>query len=735
MTELPLWITNLSKLEILQIESGGRRTISNGPLRLLTLPCGRSTHRENGMTISVSDALHLLKSDFQRQDMAKYESHHLLSVMENYTSISISLHKIPMYMILGADSDVVKILDLSNNGMQKVPHALFLLQGLLHFHLSQNEISHLPDTISNLSALKSLDISFNKVSFLPQSISSLGEITCLRLHENPMTELPLWITHLKNLDVLQIEFQGRVTIQNAPLGISNLPCWKQAQSDNVANIRALEAFRRLNHKIQADGIRRLDPPQLLHIWNNYFSIDFSNNELSSLNIPSVGEFPLKYLNLSRNEIVFLPECLSRLRNLLNLDFSSNKVTHFPVFILQMTRLEVLSFRDNKIQYVPMSLANMSSLKSVSLELNPILNIPQSILGSGWAAISNYLKSPTPILIHFKARFQFLGAPKTGKSSLFQLISSGKKMHQSRNSFQIDGQSCCIQKMALSRHLSDGLGVGTAGIDLWHYSSHSTEYKLHPLYLFPESLIIVTYNTKEPPFHGQLNSFLGVVSKHAPRSAIILVGTHCDQFSEEFGRLFELHIQDLTARYGKFHKSIVSGVLISSLNGFGIDLLWKDIRHGLHKLSWASARSPIQTNSLLLFLQEQGCNRITISYDKVLAHCGANFYVDALTCEQLLLTLRGAGEIIWYHEIAALQGTILLKPMILEDYFVKIQRYVGGYWSQRQFTKSNLLTYLNYNGDHTLTYQDFDFILSVYLHFGYLEYDAYTLLYHVKNPFR
>merc|ERR1711953_357657 len=109
-------------------------------------------------------------------------------------------------------------------------------------------------------------------------------------------------------------------------------------------------------------------------------VDLSRNQISY--IPdNFGNFlNLKSLNLSKNKLdsKSFPATLSRLQMLEELNLSSNNLSEFPTFILELPRLRVLHLAENKISSLPIEISRLSNLERLYLGNNRLTNIPPQI---------------------------------------------------------------------------------------------------------------------------------------------------------------------------------------------------------------------------------------------------------------------------------------------------------------------------------------------------------------------
>lgn len=97
------------------------------------------------------------------------------------------------------------VLDLSGQGLTKVPPSIFGRTDLTELNLSHNKIDGaLQAEVRTLQNLTVLDLSNNMFTGVPAEVGQLKKLEILNLSNNKLTGLPNELGNLKNLKVLDL---------------------------------------------------------------------------------------------------------------------------------------------------------------------------------------------------------------------------------------------------------------------------------------------------------------------------------------------------------------------------------------------------------------------------------------------------------------------------------------------------------------------------------------------------
>lgn len=212
---------------------------------------------------------------------------------------------------------------------------------------------------SNYSHLVELDISRNRLSFLPAQIQQLKNLRHLNMTSNEFKEIPKEIYQLKQLEVLSIS-------QNQ---ISEIPEEMPVMLPNLVTLR-----------VAANVIRSL--PTCLHLWTKMRHLQlgsvYGGNQLVSLP-DTISDMPvLEELDLSYNRLRNLPNDMA-IPTLISLNVSHNQLDFIPKSIADCQLLKTLNLSKNHLTTLPADLVNLRKLELFDISENLLCIMPAEIL--------------------------------------------------------------------------------------------------------------------------------------------------------------------------------------------------------------------------------------------------------------------------------------------------------------------------------------------------------------------
>lgn len=229
-------------------------------------------------------------------------------------------------------------------------------------------------TCSLYTDLTELDISRNALTQLPSQISQLTQLTVLNASSNQLTEIPTEIFALKSLQVLTLsQNQIQVIPQHMPSQLPNLVTFRIAANAVHTLPNQLHQWTRMRHFQLGSvfgGNHLTELPESITEMPVLEELDVSYNQLRS--IPHDFEIQsLQILNLSHNQLDFLPTSITRCSKLKSLNLSKNHLTSLPADLVNLRRLELLDLSENLLCIMPAEVLERMESATLLITGNPL----------------------------------------------------------------------------------------------------------------------------------------------------------------------------------------------------------------------------------------------------------------------------------------------------------------------------------------------------------------------------
>ena len=194
--------------------------------------------------------------------------------------------------------------------------------------LNNNHIKQWPLSLVFFQSLDTLDLSCNKLSVVDESVCELVSLKHLILKENLLGDsnsLPKQLAKLTSLSVINLSGNQFATVPHQVLDMDSL---KEIYLGSNQIVTLPKSYEKL-HKLEV-------------------------------------------LYLGGNRIRCVPdELCTQLRNLTMLNLSNNQISYLPTRITKLNRLRCLSLHNNRLSTLPVELVKMS-LAELSLRNNPLV---------------------------------------------------------------------------------------------------------------------------------------------------------------------------------------------------------------------------------------------------------------------------------------------------------------------------------------------------------------------------
>ena len=252
-------------------------------------------------------------------------------------------------------------------------------------------------------------------------------------------------------------------------------------------------------------------------------LNLSHNQLTE--IPDVPEWSsvLSVLDLSHNGLSTLP-LNAVASSLCNLNISHNHIRNVPLCICGFTTLYTLDLSDNpNIRTLPAKMGRLSNLTRLHLRNLKNLKDPPRNVQQDTCDCIRYLNSKLRCVKGFyRMKLMVVGCANRGKTTLVARL-------QGRDC----GDESTVGVNVSEWQFRPSLGKKIFNFSIWDFGGQEEYYSTHQCFLSQRSLYLLLFNLK----HGdkgvqELRPWLNNIALRAPKSCIIIVGTHLDEVKDE-----------------------------------------------------------------------------------------------------------------------------------------------------------------------------------------------------------
>ncbi|CAG5122482.1 unnamed protein product, partial [Candidula unifasciata] len=443
----------------------------------------------------------------------------------------------------------LEMLSLKNSAVEALPADLFQSPSLLRLHCVDLKVQILPTTVIDPSPITELILANLLLTSVPKEVGNLSNLEYLNLNSNPLEMLPMELKLLTKLKTLLL---------------CGIPWIVTADSKVEMPLNQFEDFLKTNSSLRHYlGKEKLIA--LFHEFDHNKNSQLDGNELAHLNASLFWKVPrLGAACISCTEYGGIPPVIFLLNGLETLHLDFQAITSVPVHICRLQNLKVLSISNNPLlESLPGTLGHLPNLKSVRLFSNPSLRTPpHEVVSRGFAAVKAYLKKLAGGFTECRrTKLMLVGLGGAGKTSLLRaLMSSNKKTAGTKGEDITNG----IDILPWTVRTSDNLEVT---YNTWDFAGQTLYYNTHQFFLSKRAVYLLLWSTRQGFEHAGLEFWLSSIASHAPKTPILIVGTHCDQVPKA-----DIPMSDLKERYPQ----IAGFHFVSSVEGTGIAELEKEL---------------------------------------------------------------------------------------------------------------------------------------------------------------
>lgn len=259
-----------------------------------------------------------------------------------------------------------------------------------------------PNKPKDLTKPSGKKIKFGKKSTIPQSKLDRVPVTkSLNLEKCKYSTIPpnlfmidqLEIINLNDNNIKQIEEEIIPPFENSSpekKQSDDLKEEKKKSKKNKNKYKGIKLLRMSNNKLSSlpQSFANLQNLQQLQLVGNQFeyfpSILFELPKLKELSLKKnhiqliecsleliEGVTKLTDLDLSHNNLQYLPDEFTYLKTLININLEYNKLNKLPVSWKEMKSLHLINFKNNNLKTIPKSLFIETNVVRVDIEDNPV----------------------------------------------------------------------------------------------------------------------------------------------------------------------------------------------------------------------------------------------------------------------------------------------------------------------------------------------------------------------------
>ena len=305
----------------------------------------------------------------------------------------------------------VVILDLSSQGIEKLPKSITRFRSLQTLILTDNQLTEFPPELARMKKLQTVYVDSNQIEILYLNTSdsrSFQNLENLYVGFNPLKAIP---ENIKNIDLMMVSLAGckyldinKVftplasinSLEHLDLSYLNLDTipWEVVNLYGLTTLDlsanpAMEWDTSMSYLSQNKSIEEiiLKHNKLIEIteqfkkFKNLQALDLSyNDKLSVRQVFGVtkGIEQLRSLNISYCEIRELPASIGEQKKLWDLYIKHNRLTRIPREIGKLEELESIDLGYNEIMELPEEFGDLQSLEKILISNNPLEYLPKDM---------------------------------------------------------------------------------------------------------------------------------------------------------------------------------------------------------------------------------------------------------------------------------------------------------------------------------------------------------------------
>lgn len=400
---------------------------------------------------------------------------------------------------------------------------------------------------------------------------------------------------------------------------------------------------------------------------------------------------LRYLDLTGNALLELPECVCQMSELEWLGLNFNQLRELPEEIGQLTRLQRLYLRGNSLKALPSSIGTLDEMLELDLAGNQINIIPASMRWleriehieleekaidpslravwkeGGWKALLHYLnqlaeaeeEEEEDLQMQFIGKVILVGSQEHGKTCLQRALRNerfiaGHKstdgMSRERLFLKLDGKRITDDE----RQKQTGPQPEIIDLTLWDMGGQESYQHTHQMFFTPSAVYLIVTLPREGGGVQKLDEWIELVKRRTDGEAsVIVVSTWCHKRPADKA----LTLTELQAKHGEMIRHLIS---VDSEDGTRIQELRELIAQVVQEPRAKCGHVWLPNWAAVLNELSREPNAF-LRWAAVREVCQRHHIVEEAEMRQIIRTGHYIGTLLWREDIPAGEDVVILNP--------------------------------------------------------------------------
>ncbi|GAM26449.1 hypothetical protein SAMD00019534_096240 [Acytostelium subglobosum LB1] len=580
-------------------------------------------------------------------------------------------------------------LDLVDESIYFLSPTVVCFHNLVNVSLRENYLKTVPLALANLKQLQSLSLQKNQINGLSDNSVHYfpASLTFLDLSYNNLTHIPCaalsnHLSMLKSLDVAYNSSLFSLVIEApqvvaGPEGMNHGTMFPKLEQLTITKCTNLEKL-----------VIQCPLPSLKVL----YASEVSMNKMTSIVLPHLPL--LSKLDISNNRLETLPFDLAQFPQLKELFMSDNCLSELPSTIGLLPELTRLNIRRNKISVLPIIMSRLDNLIALELDYNPITTPPREIVHQGARATVEYLRD----LVKgnerlYKMKLLVVGQENVGKTTLLKVLRNKKAAKEISSQMNVSTDGITVDQWRLNKSMNikekmlsmvktsaskgDGAGNDDAPpeaitLTTLDFAGQEIYYSTHQFFLSERSIYLLLWDASKPAEESRVDFWLQSIRTHAPKSPVVIVGTHLDSLSESKAKAIK---QQMETKYISTSSkcSVKAVALVSCRSGKGVGSLSSFIEELAMAQPTMGEQFPTTYLKLEKLLLEERSKRAipTMPWSEVVRLGTLACIADSKELDRAVSFLHLMGAIVHFPKENILKDMLILDPQWITNLLATI----------------------------------------------------------------